>query len=135
MRAIPVNFPSPFCSHPPLLFTAYSVQPNCSSWFIERFSCLDTCGYALYTYEKLMVGIVQIRRKQRALVKIKKAPDFFRNQELFGGDCWTRTSDLLRVKRSGRLNSPQNARFYKGFVRCSPNKVRIIPESLSYFVV
>ena len=72
MRAIPVNFPSPFCSHPPLLFTAYSVQPNCSSWFIERFSCLDTCGYALYTYEKLMVGIVQIRRKQRALVKIKK---------------------------------------------------------------
>ena len=98
MRALPVNFPSPFCSHPPLLFTAYSVQPNCSSWFIERFSCLDTCGYALYTYEKLMVGIVQIRRKQRALVKIKKAPDFFRNQELFGGDCWTRTSDLLRVK-------------------------------------
>ena len=27
----------------------------------------------------------------------KKAPDFLRNQELFGGDCWTRTSDLLRV--------------------------------------
>ena len=29
----------------------------------------------------------------------KKVPDFCRNQELFGGDCWTRTSDLLRVKR------------------------------------
>mgnify|MGYP007003944543 CR=1 FL=1 len=28
----------------------------------------------------------------------KKVPDFWRNQELFGGDCWTRTSDLLRVK-------------------------------------
>ena len=28
----------------------------------------------------------------------KKVPDFLRNQELFGGDCWTRTSDLLRVK-------------------------------------
>ena len=30
----------------------------------------------------------------------KKAPDFLRNQELFGGDCWTRTSDLLRVKQA-----------------------------------
>ena len=29
-----------------------------------------------------------------------KAPDFLRNQELFGGDCWTRTSDLLRVKQA-----------------------------------
>ena len=28
----------------------------------------------------------------------EKVPDFVRNQELFGGDCWTRTSDLLRVK-------------------------------------
>ena len=28
----------------------------------------------------------------------KKVPDFLRNQELFGGDYWTRTSDLLRVK-------------------------------------
>ena len=32
---------------------------------------------------------------------MQKVPDFWRNQELFGGDCWTRTSDLLRVKRSG----------------------------------
>ena len=28
----------------------------------------------------------------------RKVPDFSRNQELFGGDYWTRTSDLLRVK-------------------------------------
>ena len=28
----------------------------------------------------------------------RKVPDFLRNQELFGGDYWTRTSDLLRVK-------------------------------------
>lgn len=32
--------------------------------------------------------------------KQKKVPDFLRNQELFGGDCWTRTSDLLRVKQA-----------------------------------
>ena len=30
--------------------------------------------------------------------KQRKVPDFLRNQELFGGDYWTRTSDLLRVK-------------------------------------
>ena len=30
--------------------------------------------------------------------KQRKVPDFFRNQELFGGDYWTRTNDLLRVK-------------------------------------
>ena len=36
-------------------------------------------------------------------IKAKKVPDFSRNQELFGGDYWTRTSDLLRVKmRRGR---------------------------------
>ena len=33
----------------------------------------------------------------------EKVPDFLRNQELSGGDYWTRTSDLLRVKmRQGR---------------------------------
>ena len=31
-------------------------------------------------------------------VNKRKVPDFLRNQELFGGDYWTRTSDLLRVK-------------------------------------
>ena len=36
----------------------------------------------------------------------KKVPDFLRNRELFGGDCWTRTSDLLRVK-----------------IRCAPESV------------
>ena len=30
--------------------------------------------------------------------KRRKVPGFLRNQELFGGDYWTRTSDLLRVK-------------------------------------
>ena len=46
------------------------------------------------------------RRKSRNLKqtfsrRIKsKVPDFLRNQELFGGDYWTRTSDLLRVKYS-----------------------------------
>ena len=30
----------------------------------------------------------------------RKVPDFLRNQELFGGDYWTRTSDLLRVKQA-----------------------------------
>ena len=35
--------------------------------------------------------------------KRRKVPGFLRNQELFGGDYWTRTSDLLRVKmRRGR---------------------------------
>ena len=30
--------------------------------------------------------------------KTEKIPDFARNQEFSGGDYWTRTSDLLRVK-------------------------------------
>ena len=44
------------------------------------------------------------RRKSRNLKQTfswqikRKVPDFTRNQELFGGDYWTRTSDLLRVK-------------------------------------
>ena len=33
-------------------------------------------------------------------INAKKVPDFGGNQELFGGDCWTRTSDLLRVKQA-----------------------------------
>ena len=43
------------------------------------------------------------RRKSRNLKQTfsqrikRKVPDFERNQELFGGDYWTRTSDLLRV--------------------------------------
>ena len=37
----------------------------------------------------------------------EKVSDFIRNQKLFGGDCWTRTSDLLRVKiRQGRRERP-----------------------------
>ena len=44
------------------------------------------------------------RRKNRNLKQTfswrikRKEPDFFRNQVLFGGDYWARTSDLLRVK-------------------------------------
>ena len=30
----------------------------------------------------------------------EKVPDFLQNQELFGGDYWARTSDLLRVKQA-----------------------------------
>ena len=33
----------------------------------------------------------------------RKVPDFSRNQELFGGDYWTRTSDLLRVNSPMKL--------------------------------
>ena len=35
---------------------------------------------------------------RKSCKKERKEPDFLRNQELFGGDYWTRTSDLLRVK-------------------------------------
>ena len=44
------------------------------------------------------------KMKQTYLQQSKrKVPDFLRNQELSGGDYWTRTSDLLRVKiRQGR---------------------------------
>ena len=41
----------------------------------------------------------KIKQKQR------KVPDFLRNQELFGGDYWTRTSDLLRVNEPGRFTT------------------------------
>ena len=36
----------------------------------------------------------------------RKIPDFARNQEFFGGDYWTRTSDLLRVKMRRGRHSP-----------------------------
>ena len=41
----------------------------------------------------------------------RKGPDLERNQDLFGGDYWTRTSDLLRkdlleLKRAGRTSDP-----------------------------
>ena len=46
------------------------------------------------------------RRKSKKLKQTfsqqieRKEPDFERNQVPFGGDCWTRTSDLLRVKQA-----------------------------------
>ena len=44
-------------------------------------------------------GIGQCIGRKKAEIK-RKEPDFKRNQVLFGGDYWTRTSDLLRVKYS-----------------------------------
>ena len=45
----------------------------------------------------------QVSEKIFRSIKQIKVPDFLQNQELFGGDYWTRTSDLLRVKmRRGR---------------------------------
>ena len=45
----------------------------------------------------------QVSEKIFRSIKQIKVPDFLQNQELFGGDYWTRTSDLLRVKiRQGR---------------------------------
>jgi hypothetical protein len=35
---------------------------------------------------------------QKSCENERKEPDFKGNQVLFGGDYWTRTSDLLRVK-------------------------------------
>ena len=43
---------------------------------------------------------IELYKKSR---KQRKVPDFLRNQELFGGDYWTRTSDLLRVNGLGKL--------------------------------
>ena len=58
-------------------------------WFICRHPRIGQC-----------IGRRKCRKfKQTFLRQIKrKVPDFLRNQELFGGDYWTRTSDLLRVK-------------------------------------
>ena len=41
---------------------------------------------------------------------MQKVPDFLRNQELFGGDCWTRTSDLLRVKNCVMIGAGGHSR-------------------------
>ena len=49
------------------------------------------------------VGVREIsvkRDKIKSSQRQRKVPDFLRNQELFGGDYWTRTSDLLRVKQA-----------------------------------
>ena len=40
-------------------------------------------------------GAAKVRKSCK---KQRKEPDFKGNQVLFGGDYWTRTSDLLRVK-------------------------------------
>ena len=44
------------------------------------------------------MGKVEKFKRIFQLQKKRKVPDFLRNQELSGGDYWTRTSDLLRVK-------------------------------------
>ena len=42
-------------------------------------------------------------KSTKKLRKGKKEPDFKGNQVLFGGDYWTRTSDLLRVNSHMKL--------------------------------
>ena len=63
-------------------------------WFICRHPRIGQC-----------IGRRKCRKfKQTFLRQIKrKVPDFLRNQELFGGDYWTRTSDLLRVNSPTKL--------------------------------
>ena len=64
------------------------------------FSRVHFMGYSLFAVwvtiwvnqKSKRIGIIFSRQRKR------KVPDFLRNQELFGGDYWTRTSDLLRVK-------------------------------------
>ena len=55
------------------------------------------CGISVVNQKQQKFRTLQMHEK---VAKSKKVPDFARNQELFGGDYWTRTSDLLRVKYS-----------------------------------
>ena len=36
-------------------------------------------------------------------------------EDFLGGDCWIRTSDLLRVKQSDAPAALVNTRFFKGY--------------------
>ena len=40
-----------------------------------------------------------------SIEKVPKTNIFSRFSELFGGDCWTRTSDLLRVKKCCKIHA------------------------------
>ena len=53
------------------------------------------CGISVVNQKQQKFRTLQMHEK---VAKSKKAPDFARNQELFGGDYWTRASVLLRVK-------------------------------------
>ena len=60
---------------------------------MREFSCLwYFCGQSKTEKNR------GAEKGRKSCKKQRKAPDFLRNQELFGGDYWTRTSDLLRVK-------------------------------------
>ena len=60
---------------------------------MREFSCLwYFCGQSKTAKNR---GTGKIRKSCK---KQRKEPDFLWNQVLFGGDYWTRTSDLLRVK-------------------------------------
>jgi len=45
------------------------------------------------------------RREQKALKKAKRTPEIVRFPVSSGGDCWTRTSDLLRVKKCRKADA------------------------------
>ena len=60
---------------------------------MREFSCLwYFCGQSKTVKNR---GAAKVRK---SCEKQRKEPDFKGNQVLFGGDYWTRTSDLLRVK-------------------------------------
>ena len=60
------------------------------------------CSYRGWGHGGGQEGFRQIEPHKKSR-KQRKVPDFLRNQELFGGDYWTRTSDLLRVNGLGKL--------------------------------
>ena len=58
------------------------------------------CGISVVNQKREKIGALQ---KHKKVAKRKKEPDFKGNQVLFGGDYWTRTSDLLRVNSHMKL--------------------------------
>ena len=67
---------------------------------MREFSCLwYFCGQSKTAKNR------GTRKTQKSCESERKEPDFKGNRVLFGGDYWTRTSDLLRVKiRQGGKN-------------------------------
>ena len=61
--------------------------------------------------------------------KLKKSQETLRFPGISGGDCWTRTSDLLRVKRTAIPRKPHGHWISQGF------RVRQIRLSYTCFTV
>ena len=62
---------------------------------MREFSCLwYFCGQSKTAKNR------STKNARKSYEKQRKEPDFKGNQVLFGGDYWTRTSDLLRVKQA-----------------------------------